>query len=397
MITTLYAFTALIAVYFAYLISRYRNTTLSYSLLLMSLGIVIWSFSEGIQLITSIPSIYRILDSIKFMGISLLICSWVYYCYFVSGHISKVKLLWIYIHTVIGFTMALLVATNDYHLLVWNQNNILFHSSRQPVYWMYVSYCYMLYLTGLMFLLEKYVSVHSVQKNRLFVSIIAGFFPVFASIIYFLKIIPAIYNDPIIPSLLPTLFIAYYAVAKCKILDVQFVSNTHILNCITDGIMVIDHQNIILSVNRSISTLFPHISESSIGAKADTVMKSWLAVQNICSPGQEHILFLDIKNHHNQSLKLEVRSIPLLQHHFVYGYILILKDITQLHEAYIKIENLAKLVPICSSCKSIRDDEGYWNSIESYLSKDSSKEISHGICEECIHHLYPEYAKEFGT
>ena len=55
------------------------------------------------------------------------------------------------------------------------------------------------------------------------------------------------------------------------------------------------------------------------------------------------------------------------------------------------IKTLAGLLPICSSCKKIRDDKGYWNQIESYISEHSKAEFSHGICPECAKELYPDF------
>lgn len=49
---------------------------------------------------------------------------------------------------------------------------------------------------------------------------------------------------------------------------------------------------------------------------------------------------------------------------------------------------LRGLIPICASCKKIRDDKGYWNRIESYIEKHSDAHFSHGICRECQDRLY---------
>jgi len=53
-------------------------------------------------------------------------------------------------------------------------------------------------------------------------------------------------------------------------------------------------------------------------------------------------------------------------------------------------KTLKGFLPICASCKKIRDDKGYWNQIESYIRDHSEAEFSHGICPECIEKLYPE-------
>ncbi|MGD9365722.1 MAG: hypothetical protein PVH87_08515 [Desulfobacteraceae bacterium] len=51
---------------------------------------------------------------------------------------------------------------------------------------------------------------------------------------------------------------------------------------------------------------------------------------------------------------------------------------------------LQGLLPICASCKKIRDDRGYWNQIESFISEHSEAEFSHGICPACAEKLYPD-------
>jgi hypothetical protein len=66
------------------------------------------------------------------------------------------------------------------------------------------------------------------------------------------------------------------------------------------------------------------------------------------------------------------------------------KTIETLQDALIKVKLLSGFLPICASCKKIRDDKGYWNQIESYIRDHSEAEFSHGICPECAEKLYPE-------
>jgi len=64
--------------------------------------------------------------------------------------------------------------------------------------------------------------------------------------------------------------------------------------------------------------------------------------------------------------------------------------IRELQEALSKVKTLSGFIPICAGCKKIRDDGGFWNQIESYISNHSGAEFSHSLCPECIHRLYPE-------
>ncbi|MFQ6759539.1 MAG: response regulator [Deltaproteobacteria bacterium] len=64
--------------------------------------------------------------------------------------------------------------------------------------------------------------------------------------------------------------------------------------------------------------------------------------------------------------------------------------IAELQEALAKVKLLSGFIPICASCKKIRDDTGYWQQVEAYIQKHSNAEFSHSICPDCSHKLYPE-------
>lgn len=65
--------------------------------------------------------------------------------------------------------------------------------------------------------------------------------------------------------------------------------------------------------------------------------------------------------------------------------------IGELRNALADVKALSGLLPICSSCKNIRDDNGYWSKLETYLLEHSSIDFSHGICPDCARKLYPDY------
>lgn len=67
------------------------------------------------------------------------------------------------------------------------------------------------------------------------------------------------------------------------------------------------------------------------------------------------------------------------------------KMVKELHAALEEVKTLGGMIPICASCKKIRDDKGYWNQIELYIRDHSEAEFTHGICPECAKKLYPEY------
>jgi uncharacterized protein DUF3365 len=68
--------------------------------------------------------------------------------------------------------------------------------------------------------------------------------------------------------------------------------------------------------------------------------------------------------------------------------------IVELQEALANVKTLTGLIPICAGCKKIRNDQGYWTQLETYLEQHSQAEFSHGLCLDCMRKLYPDVAQE---
>ena len=97
------------------------------------------------------------------------------------------------------------------------------------------------------------------------------------------------------------------------------------------------------------------------------------------------------------------RGVPFNDDHGNFaGYIGSCIDITEnvearrliLREKESEIKQLRGMLPICASCKKIRDDKGYWSQIETYIENHSEAEFTHAICPECMRKLYPEYSDD---
>lgn len=73
------------------------------------------------------------------------------------------------------------------------------------------------------------------------------------------------------------------------------------------------------------------------------------------------------------------------------------KLIGELQAALAKVKQLKGLLPICASCKKIRDDRGYWNQLEVYIRDHSEAVFTHGICDDCAKKLYPEFYQAEAT
>ncbi|MBM9616743.1 response regulator [Desulfobulbus rhabdoformis] len=101
------------------------------------------------------------------------------------------------------------------------------------------------------------------------------------------------------------------------------------------------------------------------------------AVDYILKPFQEDEVLARVKTH---------LTLSILQRQLE-------KKNAALEEALAEIKILRGIIPICASCKKIRNDDGYWQQIESYIREHSDAQFSHSICEECAQKLYSDFLK----
>ena len=104
-------------------------------------------------------------------------------------------------------------------------------------------------------------------------------------------------------------------------------------------------------------------------------------------------------------LRMSVGALHLEGSHFA---LLSLLDLTSLRElerslaaknqelekSLKEVKTLKSLLPMCAKCKKVRDDKNYWQDLEEYLAEQSGTIVSHSLCPDCLHTLYPEIAKE---
>ena len=103
-------------------------------------------------------------------------------------------------------------------------------------------------------------------------------------------------------------------------------------------------------------------------------------------------------NYAGKAVIEEVIAIPIFDTQGDVNFIIEeLNDVTELIQSKEIIEHLKRevntlrgIIPICSACKNIRDDKGYWQQVEAYIRDRSEAEFSHSICPECFEKLYPE-------
>ena len=192
------------------------------------------------------------------------------------------------------------------------------------------------------------------------------------------------------------------------ILKMNWAENSlEILNALTKPILVIDRNYRIVTANNAACRSFSCSVDDIVGQECFAVSHK---LDKPCWHGRTHCpvkAVFDTKektravHQHIYGDKFvfeEITAAPILNDQGEVDFVVEeLNDITELIDSnevtehlMTEIHILQGIIPICSSCKKIRDDNGYWQQVETYVHERSEAEFSHSICPECMEKMYSE-------
>lgn len=73
------------------------------------------------------------------------------------------------------------------------------------------------------------------------------------------------------------------------------------------------------------------------------------------------------------------------------------QKVAELNLALDQVRTLKGIVPICANCKNVRDDQGFWNRVETYLHEHTDADFTHAVCPDCMRELYPQFKDDSGV
>ena len=164
-----------------------------------------------------------------------------------------------------------------------------------------------------------------------------------------------------------------------------------------DGMIVITKEHTVCYMNAAAENMLGVPADSQYGKKFEYEWKLNAPVE----------LTFQKDEHHKVVAEMRVVKVEWEREQ---AYLAMLRDVTdrtkaeeeriklirELQGALHQVKTLNGLLPICAVCKKIRDDKGYWNQIEGYISEHSRAEFSHGICPDCQKKLYGDLEQQKG-
>ncbi len=203
-------------------------------------------------------------------------------------------------------------------------------------------------------------------------------------------------------------------ISERKRWEAELAQRTAFLHALIENsplaIVVLDAQSHVTMCNPAFERIFLYREEEIAGADLDSMVappesaSEATEITKRSERGETVHTTGHRRRRDGSRVEVEIHGVPLMVNGEMRGAYAIYQDITErrrheaererlvqeLQEALANVKTLRGLLPICASCKKVRDDGGYWSQIETYLRAHSEAEFSHGICPECARQLYPE-------
>jgi PAS domain-containing protein len=360
---------------------------------------MIWTLSDALGI--SFPATGWVV--LAYLGIGALPTSWLAFCLEFSGRGR-----WLNQNRLVGLSVVplftlLVVATNDFHHWMWQ--NIPTPSGIRVEYGFWLvfsaSYSYFLFFAGFLFLLVNLAEAAPVHRRQGMILLIAGIIPWMANLLQILDIYPRTAPNPTPLGFIVSALIFFWGLFRLQLLEIMPIAQKAVIKQMEEGLMILDSSNRIIQVNPAAESLL-NIREVKVSGKnLSAMLDSWPEFSAAASSGdsfQVEILRPLPQGAKYYDLKSALIRDDLGQQT---GRFLMIREVTprkqaelereklvgELKEALAKVKTLSGLLPICASCKKIRDDQGYWNTLELYIQQHSHASFSHGLCPECIRKL----------
>lgn len=401
---------AAIALAMAYAVWRRRATPAAVYLALLEVAIAIWCFTGAFEVASTTVPLKLLWSQISYLGITA--CSPLYYL-FISSYSQRMQHprgVEIALLAVVPAITILLAATNPRHGLIW-PDIVMQPGTHLAVYahgpWFYVmmTYSYLLLASGMAQLVLAIVRTRALFRTQAGVLLAASLFPILGNAVYVFDVnpLPGMDWTPL-GFVFSGLFLAA-GVLYWRILDLTPVARARLLDVVSDAVLLTDAQGRVADLNPAMRALAKAASEGGMGMPAAQLLVNAPDILEMLQveDGERALTLAQpggVRHYDVRISSLRDRADRLA------GRLLVVRDVTErrnqeaerqalaqeLQQAVEELRTLSGLLPMCPLCKKIRDDRGYWHTVEVYVRDHSMADFTHGICPDCMQRLYPELA-----
>jgi PAS domain S-box-containing protein len=393
---------------------RRTSTRGGMTLTLMMLAVAVWAMGSGFESAAVGAPNKMFFSAVTYVGtVNVAPLFLVFALRYRRGHRRlvpwKVVLLW-----VIPAATLILAATNGSHGLLWSRvyadpvrlNTLVYEHG--PWFLVAVSYFAVLGLVSAVLIARAAQHAPRTFAGQTVILLAGLAIPWLATALDFMPFNP--FPDVDLPpaAFAVTGILLFIGMGRYRLLDLVPVARHLVVERMADGLIVVDAQERLVDVNPAAIALFG-ASAVQVGHRSDQVQgELGRALAELRAHPDGHVQ-ITLPGTVVRYVDLRSSLLPDRRGR-VGGRLIVAQDVTErrrmelekerligeLQAALADVKTLSGLVPICSSCKKIRDDQGYWRTLERYLADHSDAQFTHGLCDDCLRRLYPDLAADAG-
>ncbi len=272
-----------------------------------------------------------------------------------------------------------------------------------PWFYVYALYSHSLLIAGTAILLESLVRSHLIYRLQGLSVFAAVILPLGVNLSYIFGYSPLPGMDLTPLAFAVAGLIILLSMVRFQMLDLVPAARTQVVESMGDGVIVLDPRGRVVDLNLAGAVLLGLRPEAAIGLRGADLTTADPALRGRLADLQETRGEVATGDDGRQE-SLDVAITPIRRRGRASGWVVVLRDVTErrrvekekealiveLKEALARVKTLSGLIPICASCKKIRDDQGYWQQVEQYVKAHSQADFTHAICPDCMKELYPD-------
>jgi len=389
-----------------------RKARGAFWLFLLEIAIGIWSLAAAFEVAATTVSLKYLWTKFSYIGNATTAPLFFLFTYEYARQRKFSNPRKIFLLFLLPLIYLIIAATNDYHHLHWS--NLIINPVTNlgvyvhgPLFWIFVAFNYLLLMIGVIYLLRALFQFNIIYRPQNIVILTASLFPIVGNVLYVFRLLPYPGMDWTPPAFAITGILLGWSLLRFKMFKLIPVARNQIIDTMPDGLVVLDAENQIIDANPSIQKILQQRLKSLIGNKIGTFFPDSQELQQALERTEETFIELKFNSGSGENF-YEVRIIPLVKevtgnsgksvlfHDFTKRKLIEIEReslVRKLQDALAEVKTLNGLLPICSHCKKIRDDQGYWQNVEEYVRQRTHAEFSHGICPDCMVKLYPDIAE----
>ena len=383
-------------------------------LIVLQLAIALWTVASGFEASGTTVALKFFWSKVAYLGTLTTPVLFFLFAREVSQTRKRLSLyqgILLFIFPLVTIVLALI---NEQHHWIWKGIHI------DPVtniavyyhgfwFWMLAAYSYAMLAGALLFLhraISRFPAAYKLQMKTL---MFAALFPIAGNLIYIFDVnpIPGLEWTPV--AFTATGLVLAWAILKLHIFKLIPVARNRLVENMVDGVIVLDYNALIIDINPAALAILGRSLEQTIGEPLLVILPECEKIdcEAPTDNGQAQRTLVLERSETKIYYELTIQRL-LDARNDINGRLIVMHDVTrrkqaedererlikELQAALTQVKTLSGLLPICSSCKKIRDDQGYWHHVETYVREHSGAEFSHSICPDCMEKLYPNFAKK---